>query len=132
MLLVVATPALAWDVSAVKDPMTDKSATVASVTGRGASLSVTCTDGEPEIELKLDQRIAEKNVSITYRFDDGSEVRRTATVSRDGYGVRPWPTESSAAVWRLKRAKRLRLVVNGAPFDFDLSTGASLPMLLCS
>ena len=103
----------------------------ASVATTGASLVVACTNGQPQPRISLDQAIEPKNVAISYRFDDGVLAQRVAAVSAQGLDLWPWPTEYSAAAWKLRRAKRFRLNLGQTLFDFDLSTGDPLPLFLC-
>jgi hypothetical protein len=129
--LLIAMPVSAWEIRSIKDPMTNEPVTGASVTATGASLVVACTNGQPQPRLSLDQSIEPKNIVVSYRFDDGAVAQRVAAVSPDGHDLWPWPSDFSAAVWKLRRAKRFRLNMGQASFDFDLSTGEQLPVFLC-
>jgi hypothetical protein len=129
--LLIAMPVSAWEIRSIKDPMTNELVTGASVTATGASLIVACTNGQPQPRLSLDQSIEPKNIIVTYRFDDGPVAQRMAIVSADGHDLWPWPSDYSAAVWKLRRFKRFRLNIDQASFDFDLSTGEQLPAFLC-
>jgi hypothetical protein len=129
--LLIATQVSAWEVRPIKDPINNELVTSASVTASGASLIVACTNGQPQPRLSLDQGIEPKNTIVSYRFDDGPTAQAAAVVSPDGRNLWPWPADYSAAAWKLKRVKRFRLNIGQTLFDFDLSKGASLPLIVC-
>jgi hypothetical protein len=129
--LSTATPVSAWELHSIKDPVNNELVTRASVSTTGASLIVACTNGEPQPRLSLDQSVGLKEVAVSYRFDDGPVTRRMAMISPDGHELWPWPTDYSAAAWKLRRVKRFRLNVGETLFEFDLSTGDTLPLILC-
>jgi hypothetical protein len=131
IIISTATPVSAWDIHPVKDPVSNEAVPSASVATTGASLVVACTNGQPQPRLRLDQAIETSNVAISYRFDDGVLAQRVASVSPQGLDLWPWTADYSAAAWRLRRAKRFRLILNQTTFDFDLSTGDQLPLFLC-
>jgi hypothetical protein len=129
-----AMPASAWELRSIKDPATNELVKSASVTAIGASLVVACTNGQQQPRLRLDQTIEPKNTKntiVSYRFDDGAVTQHMAVVSADGHELWPWPSDYSAAVWKLRRVKRFRLDMGQTSFDFDLSTGDHLPAFLC-
>jgi hypothetical protein len=128
--LLIAMPVSAWEIRSVKEPTTNELVMSASVSATGASLVVACTNGQPQPRLSLDQSIEPKNTIVSYRFDDGPVAQHMAMVSADGHDLWPWPSEYSAAVWKLRRVKRFRLSVGQASFDFDLSTGDQIPLFL--
>jgi hypothetical protein len=129
--LLMAMPVSAWELRSIKDPATNELVKSASVTATGASLVVACTNGQQQPRLKLDQTIEPKNTIVSYRFDDAAVSQHMAVVSADGHELWPWPSDYSAAVWKLRRVKRFRLSVGQTSFDFDLSTGDHLPAFLC-
>lgn len=129
--LLVATRVSAWDIRSVKDPISNALVTGASVTATGASLIVACTNGQPQPRLSLDQGIEPKNTIVSYRFDDGPVKQGLASVSPDGHNLWPWPEDYSAAAWKLKRVKRFSLNIGQTHFDFDLSKGDGLPLIVC-
>ncbi len=129
--LLIAMPASAWELRSVKDPATNELVKSASVTATGASLVVACTKGQQQPWLNLAQGIEPKNIMVTYRFDDGPVAQRMAVVTADGHDLWPWPSDYSAAVWKLRRVKHFHLDMGQTSFDFDLSTGDHLPAFLC-
>jgi hypothetical protein len=124
-------PVSAWELGSVKDPATNELVKSASVTAAGATLVVACTNGQQQPRLRLDQTIEPKNIIVSYRFDDGAVTQHMAAVSADGHELWPWPSDYSAAVWKLRRVKRFRLDMGRTSFDFDVSTGDQLPAFLC-
>jgi hypothetical protein len=133
ILLIISTaaPVSAWDLHLIRDPISNEPVPSASVATTGASLIVACTNGQPQPRLRFDQAIEPNNVAVTYRFDDGVLAQREASVSPQGIDLWPWTADYSAAVWRLRRARRFRLNLGQTMFDFDLSTGDQLPLFLC-
>jgi hypothetical protein len=129
--LSMAMPVSAWELRSIKDPVTNELVKSASVAATGASLVVACTNGQQQPWLSLARSIEPKNIMVTYRFDDGPVAQRMATVSADGHDLWPWPSDYSAAVWKLRRVKRFHLDMGQTSFDFDLSTGDHLPAFLC-
>jgi hypothetical protein len=129
--LSMAMPVSAWELGSIKDPATNEPVKSASVTATGASLIVACSNGQQQPRLRLDQSIEAKNIIVSYRFDEGPLAQHMATVTADGHDLWPWPSDYSAAVWKLRRVKRFRLNMGQASFDFDLTTGDHLPAFLC-
>ena len=130
-VIVFISPASAeWQVRTYIDPMTDRSATVATlpaVAGQG-TLRVACLNGRQTPEISFPTQVSFLRIKTEHRFDDDPVVRRTASVSRDGRELWLWSGDPAAAVKRLVKAKRLRVQIFpvGAPeafVDFD-TTGA--------
>lgn len=130
-VIVFISPASAeWQVRTYIDPMTDRSATVATlpaVAGQG-TLRVACLNGRQTPEISFPTQVSFLRIKTEHRFDDDPVVRRTASVSRDGRELWLWSGDPAAAAKRLARAKRLRVQIFpvGAPeafVDFD-TTGA--------
>ena len=130
-VIVFISPASAeWQVRTYIDPMTDRSATVATlpaVAGQG-TLRVACLNGRQTPEISFPTQVSFLRIKTEHRFDDDPVVRRTASVSRDGRELWLWSGDPATAVKRLVKAKRLRVQIFpvGAPeafVDFD-TTGA--------
>jgi hypothetical protein len=131
VVIVFISPASAeWQVRTYIDPMTDRSATVATlpaVAGQG-TLRVACLNGRKTPEISFPTQVSFLRIKTEHRFDDDPVVRRTASVSRDGRELLLWSGDPAAAANRLAKAKRLRVQIFpvGAPeafVDFD-TTGA--------
>jgi hypothetical protein len=129
--VILVSPASAeWQVRTYIDPMTDRTATVATLlalAGQG-TLRVACLNGRQTPEISFPTQVSFLRIKTEHRFDDDPVVARTAPVSRDGREVLLWSGDPVAAAKRLAKAKRLRVQIFpvGAPaafVDFD-TTGA--------
>lgn len=130
VIVFISSASAEWQVRTYIDPMTDRSATVATlpaVAGQG-TLRVACLNGRQTPEISFPTQVSFLRIKTEHRFDDDPVVRRTASVSRDGRELWLWSGDPAAAAKRLARAKRLRVQIFpvGAPeafVDFD-TTGA--------
>jgi hypothetical protein len=120
-------PATAWNVSVERDRLSDKAMTWAEVRNGNARLLVGCLNGKVQPRLMWDRRIGWGDVGVSYRFDDGPVVPRMAMVSQDGVTLYPWLGDPAGAMARLAKAKRLRVQLGQAFYDFDLTQGERLP-----
>jgi hypothetical protein len=127
LLLLLVTPATvgnAWEVTRSKDRMTDKTLTWARAVSGNATLLVGCLNGAVSPRLTWDRRIGYGTLGLSYRVDDGPVIPRMAGTSQDGRVLYPWLASGGAEVMR---AKRLRVTVGDAFYDFDLVKGEALP-----
>lgn len=131
LMLLTAAPATAWNVSTTKDRMNDAALTWAEVSANGATLLVGCLNGSVQPRLTWNKRIGRGDVGVSYRFDDGPVVPRMAMVSQDGVTLYPWIADYASAMARLAKAKRLRVQLGQAFYDFDLTSGGALPAIRC-
>lgn len=116
----------AWDVSSVRDPMTDRTTSVATVTSGDVLLRVRCVNGKPFPDVLFPGIVGFGELGITHRIDSAAAVPRIAPVSQDGRAV--YLLESVPA---LTKAHRLRVEAAGAFLDFDLTGGAAALGAVC-
>jgi hypothetical protein len=121
-----ATPAAAWTVTQERDRMTDKTLTWASATSGDATLLVGCLNGRPHPRLTWDRRVGfGSNVGVSWRVDDGPVQSYVAGLfSQDGTTLYAWTDHNAGPVMR---AKRVRLQLGQAFYDFDMTRGERLP-----
>ena len=104
--------------------MTDKTHTWAQATSGNARLLVGCLNGEVSPRLTWPARIGHGTIGVSYRVDDGPVIPRMAMVSQAGTTLYPWIASGGPEVMR---AKRLRVSVGDAFYDFDLVKGEVMP-----
>lgn len=126
--LMVATPCTAWEVTRTKDALTDRVMTWARAQSGNATLLVGCLNGRAAPRLVWPARMGWGDVGVSYRIDDGPVIPRIAMVSQDGTTLYPWIASGGAAVMR---ARRLRVQVGQAFYDFDLVKGEGMPAIRC-
>lgn len=126
LMLLAATPAAAWEVTRERDRMSDKTLTWASARSNGATLLVGCLNGRAEPRLTWPKRIGfGSGVGVSWRVDEGPVQSYLAGMfSQDGTVFYPW---TSAHAGPVMRAKRVRVSIGKAFFDFDLVKGEALP-----
>lgn len=108
--------------------MTDRSILWAEVKSGDATLLVGCMNGRVEPRLTWSRRIGYGDVGVSYRFDDGPVIPRMAMVSQDGRTLYAWLGNPAAAVVKMRAARRVRVQLGQAFYDFDLTSGgAGLP-----
>jgi hypothetical protein len=128
----IVTPCHAWDVGQSKNRMTDRVETFATVSSDGAMLLVSCVNGSVQPRLTFDSpTIGWGDVGVSYRFDDGPEVPRIASVSRDSGDMYIWHLDHAEALANLRKGKRLRISIGKTFYDFDLTGGQRLPAIDC-
>ena len=116
-------PSKAWHVERSKDRMTDKTVTWASARSDDATLLVGCLNGRVAPRLTWARRIGFGTIGVTWRADSGPVVPRMAMVSDDGKTLYPWLTDGAEVI----RAKRVRVQIGSAFYDFDTTAGEPLP-----
>jgi hypothetical protein len=82
----------AWQTGTFTDKMTDRKESYArlnSVDGT-ASLYVGCMNGRILPQIEFQRRIANGDIGVTYRFDEGPVVPRITPVSTDGTSLWLW------------------------------------------
>jgi hypothetical protein len=131
LLTLIATPAAAWTVMHERDRMTDKTITRASVRSGDATLLVGCLNGQVQSRLTWGRRIGFGDLGVSYRFDAGPVTPRMAMVSQDGTTLYAWPIDHADALAKMRKAKRLRVSVGQAFYDFDLAAGEGMPVIRC-
>lgn len=122
--------AAAWTVTHEKDRMTDKTLTWASATSGDATLLVGCLNGTVQPRLTWSQPMGfGSGVGVSWRVDDGPVQSYLAGLfSQDGTVLYPWTSDDAAPVMR---AKRVRVQLGQAFYDFDLRTGEPMPTIKC-
>lgn len=124
LLLLLATPATAWEVTRERDRMTDRMVTWASSRSGAATLLVGCLNGEVSPRLTWPTRIGVGTIGVSYRVDDGPVIPRMAPLNEAGNMLYPWIASGGPEVMR---AKRLRVQLSGEVYDFDLAKGEAMP-----
>lgn len=118
---VVAPVCAGWTVTRERDPMTDRLVTWSSATSNGATLLVGCLNGRPNARLTWDRRVGWGNLAVSYRVDQGPVIGRVnVLLSQEGRTLHPWISED--VEW-LRNAKRVRVQIDSAMFDFDVTSG---------
>jgi hypothetical protein len=124
------TPAAAdWSLSQHKDPLTDKTFTIASATSNDTLLRVRCVNGAPSVDITFPTVVALGRLGLAYRFDDGPVIGQFGTMRSDGREL--WPPWSVAS---LAAARRVRIQVpslGGLMLDFTLGSGDPLRKVRC-
>lgn len=115
LLLLVATPVSAWEVTRERDRMTDRTMTWAAARSGAATLLVGCLNGEVSPRLTWPGRIGVGTIGVSYRVDDGPVIPRMAMLSQAGNVLYPWIASGGAEVMR---AKRLRVQLSGEVYDY--------------
>jgi hypothetical protein len=125
-LCLLVTPAAAWTVTQEKDRMTDKVLTWASATSGDATLLVGCLNGRIEPRIAWDRRMGfGSGIGVSWRMDNGPMQSYLAGMfSQDGTVFYPWTDSKSGSVMR---AKRVRVSIGKAFYDFDTAAGKPLP-----
>jgi hypothetical protein len=85
---------------------------------------VGCLNGHVSPRLTWPGRIGVGTLGLSYRVDDGPVIPRMAMVSQAGTTLYPWIASGGPEVMR---AKRLRVSVGDAFYDFDLVKGEVMP-----
>ena len=130
MLLLLATPASAWTVTHEHDRMSDRTLTWASATSGDATLLVGCLNGRVGPRMAWQSRKgAGSGIGVTWRVDNGPASMTTGGLfSQDGTTLYAWPgTFESEVVSGLRTAKRLRVQIGKAFYDFNLVAGERWP-----
>lgn len=124
----IATPATAWDVTREQDRMTDRTVTWAEASDRDARLVVGCLNGKVAPRLTWSRRIGYGDLAVSWRFDDGPLHATTgAMVSQDGRTLYAWIGNAAGAVQAMRAARRVRVAISGAVYDFLVGKGDPLP-----
>jgi hypothetical protein len=124
LLLLLAGPTHAWEVTRERDKMTDRTVTWARAVSGNATLLVGCLNGAVSPRLTWPARIGYGTLGLSYRVDDGPVIPRMAMLGQAGNVLYPWIASGGAEVMR---AKRLRVQLSGEVYDFDLVKGEAMP-----
>jgi len=130
LTLGICPPATAWTVTHERDRMTDKTFTWARATSEDATLLVGCLNGQVQPRMTWDRRMGfGSGVGVSWRVNDGPVQSYLAGLfSQDGTVLYPWTLANAAPVMR---AKRVRVSIGKAFYDFDTAAGEPLPAIKC-
>ncbi|MCK1301981.1 hypothetical protein IVB33_11190 [Bradyrhizobium sp. 24] len=71
-------------------------------------------------------------IGVSWRYDNGlMQMTTGALFSQDGTTLYLWSGAAGEAVASLRKAKRLRVTLGQAFYDFDLTKGDALPAIRC-
>lgn len=108
------------------DRMTDKQLSWASATSGDATLLVGCLNGSVQPSLTWGRPVGfGSGIGVSWRVDNGPVQSYLAGLfSQDGATLYAW---TDANMGPVMRAKRVRVSIGRAFYDFDLTKGGKLP-----
>lgn len=131
ILLLIATPVKAWDVTFSQDRVTGRTLTWATASSPPGRIVYGCLNGYPQPFLVFSRHVALADQTLTYRIDDGPVVSSKVLLSKNGRMLSPWLAEFRDIRWKFENAKRLRVWLEHDAMDFNLDNGRRLPEFDC-